>query len=566
MSKLTADNLVDLLGRSGLLDKAQIERVIEELRAAHGADLPEGAALAEELIKRDLITRWQADKLLEGRYKGFFLNKYKLLSLLGTGGMSSVFLAENVLMQKRVAVKVLPKNRVEDSSYLARFYNEARAAGRLTHPNIIHTYDIDNDGKHHYIVMEFVPGRNLLQVVKDDGPLSYRRAAEYIVQAADGLAYAHAAGLVHRDVKPANFLVTDAELLKLLDLGLAYFAGGENASLTLQHEEHVLGTADYLAPEQAVCSHGVDARADIYALGCTLYFLLTGHPPFDEGTIHQRMLAHTLQQPPSIFEDRPDAPRSLVAICERMMAKKPEDRYQTAVDVANVLRDWLKSRGPSGDSGPRLGGASDSGGSGPRIGRAFDTASLGDTVSSRDRLGRTPTHRPLDPGGSSVISRGTRQPGSSGKLPGNGNKPSGAGTPPGAGQEGDLDLAPLADDAAANAKLPTRPPAASKPTASGPQPAVTAPHDSSAGKPAATIGATPAGTIGAKPPAKQADFGSWIEEELSRKESLSGGGGDGYHIPMAQGPSITSSPVFWTAMIGGAVVLVIFLLMVVMAM
>ena len=565
MSKLTAENLVDLLGRSGLIDKAQIERVKEELRAEHGADLPEGAALAEEFIKRDLITRWQADKLLEGRYKGFFLNKYKLLSLLGTGGMSSVFLGENVLMQKRVAIKVLPKHRVEDSSYLERFINEARAAGRLTHPNIVHTYDIDNDGPNHYIVMEYVPGRNLQQVVKDDGPLSYKRAADYIAQAADGLSHAHEHKLVHRDVKPANFLLNEQNVVKLVDLGLAYFTSSEDPSLTLQHEEHVLGTADYLAPEQAVCSHGVDARADIYALGCTFYFLLTGHPPFNEGTIHQRMVAHTVQQPPSIFEDRPDAPRSLVAICERMMAKKADDRYQSAVEVAHVLRDWLNSNGPSGDSGPRLGGASNAGGSGPRIGRAFDTASLGDTVSSRDRSGRTPTLRPLDPGGSSVISRGTRQPGSSGKLPGSGNKLTGAGAARSAGHTADLDLAPLADDAAAHAKSPARPPTAGKPTASGPQPAITAPHDSSAGKPAATTGAAPAGTSGAKPPAKQADFGSWIEEELSRKESLGGGGADGYHIPMAQGPSITSSPVFWTAMIGGAVVLVLFVIMIVMA-
>ena len=554
MSKVTAENLIDLLGRSGLLEKEQIERALDEVRADHPTDMPVGEALAEEFIRRGLITRWQADRLLEGRYKGFFLNKYKLLSLLGTGGMSSVFLAENVLMQKRVAVKVLPKHRVDDSSYLERFFNEARAAGRLTHPNIVHTYDIDNCGKHHYIVMEYVPGRNLQQVVKDDGPLSYRRAADYIAQSADGLAHAHENKLVHRDVKPANFLLNEQNVVKLVDLGLAYFTSSDDPSLTLQHEENVLGTADYLAPEQAVCSHGVDARADIYALGCTLYFLLTGHPPFDEGTIHQRMVAHTLQQPPSIFEDRPDAPRSLVAICERMMAKKPDDRYQSAAEVVAVLRDWLKANSPSGDSGPRLGGTSASGNSGLRIGRAFDTTPLGDTVSSRDRLSqRGGLHRPLDPGGSSVISRGVRSGGSSGRLPG-GTSPSGECRTVGA----DLELAPLGDE---HGKKPApQPPAAGRPGASGSAPTSGAATGSAAEKkPAGGGGPTPA-----PPPTKPADFGTWFEEELSRKETLPSTTVS-VQLPTAQGPSITSSPVFWTAMIGGAIVLVLFVLMIVLA-
>ncbi|MBX9789251.1 MAG: serine/threonine protein kinase [Pirellulales bacterium] len=516
--------------------------------------MPEGAALAEEFIRRGLITRWQADKLLEGRYKGFFLNKYKLLSLLGTGGMSSVFLAENVLMQKRVAVKVLPKHRVDDSSYLERFFNEARAAGRLTHPNIVHTYDIDNAGTHHYIVMEYVPGRNLQQVVKDDGPLSYRRAADYIAQAADGLAHAHDAKLVHRDVKPANFLVNEQNVVKLVDLGLAYFTSSDDPSLTLQHEENVLGTADYLAPEQAVCSHGVDARADIYALGCTLYFLLTGHPPFDEGTIHQRMVAHTLQQPPSIYEDRPDAPRSLVAICERMMAKKPDDRYQTAVEVATVLRDWLIANSPNGDSSPWLGGITASGNSGLRIGRAFDTSTLGDTVSSRDRLPqRGGLHRPLDPGGSSVISRGTRSGGSSGRLRG-GTIPSGSGKPVG----GELELAPLGDEH--GTKPTVYPPSAGNPGAtSSPSESGAAAGSATEKKPFGGSGSSPTQT-----PAKPTDFGTWFEEELSRKEKLPSATA-GIPLPATQGPSVTSSPVFWTAMVGGAIVLVLFVLMLVLA-
>ena len=183
------------------------------------------------------------------------------------GGMSTVYLAEHTLMQRRVAIKILPKNRVEDSSYLARFQREALAAAQLDHKNIVRVYDIDNQENVHFIVMEYVEGRDLQQIVKTEGPLDYIPAADYIRQAADGLAHAHKAGLIHRDVKPANLLVDRKSVVKVLDLGLARFTEEDKASLTVAFDENVLGTADYLAPEQAIDSHGVDHRADIYSLG-----------------------------------------------------------------------------------------------------------------------------------------------------------------------------------------------------------------------------------------------------------------------------------------------------------
>ena len=219
--------------------------------------------------------------------------------------MSSVYLAEHVLMQRRVAIKVLPKDRVEDSSYLARFHREAQAAAALDHRNIVRAYDVDNDGSNHYLVMEYVEGRDLQHIVKEDGPLDYAAAAEYIRQAAEGLAHAHQAGLIHRDVKPANLLVDQKNVVKVLDLGLARFTDESKASLTVAFDENVLGTADYLAPEQALDSHGVDARADIYGLGCSLYYLLTGHPPFPGGTLPQRLMMHQKQPPPSIYRRPP---------------------------------------------------------------------------------------------------------------------------------------------------------------------------------------------------------------------------------------------------------------------
>lgn len=361
MTKPKVEHFLDLVRRSELVDRDQLNRTLLELKEeAGGKPITDTDFVAEKLVEAGLITRWQADRLLEGRYKGFFLKKYKLLGLLGSGGMSTVYLAQHVLMQRLVAIKVLPKNRVNDSSYLARFHREAQAAAALDHRNIVRAYDVDNDGENHFMVMEYVEGKDLQQMVKTGGPLEYQFAAEYIRQAAVGLAHAHEAGLIHRDVKPANLLVDQGNVVKVLDLGLARFTGEDQASLTVLHDENVLGTADYLAPEQALDSHGVDARADIYSLGCALYYVLTGHPPFDEGTLPQRLMAHQKQAPPSIYDGRPDAPSDLVDVCLKMMAKKPANRYQTAREVAEVLGRWLTDHGFSTGSG--IGGGSGSSG------------------------------------------------------------------------------------------------------------------------------------------------------------------------------------------------------------
>jgi eukaryotic-like serine/threonine-protein kinase len=346
MAKLKVDAFLDLVRRSGLVEKDRLGELLHDLKhEAGGHSISDTEMVARRLVEANLITRWQADRLLEGRYKGFFLGKYKLLDHLGTGGMSRVYLGEHVLMQRRVAIKVLPKDRVEDSSYLARFHREAQAAASLDHRNIVRAYDIDNVGDVHYIVMEYVEGRDLQQMVKDGGPMDYIAAADYIRQTAEGLEHAHQSGLIHRDVKPGNLLVDQKNVVKILDLGLARFIDEQKASLTVAFDENVLGTADYLAPEQALDSHRVDARADIYGLGCSLYFLLTGHPPFVGGTLAQRLMMHQKQPPPSILLDRPDAPADLVEICLKMLAKKPGDRYQSAAEVARALTAWLVARG-----------------------------------------------------------------------------------------------------------------------------------------------------------------------------------------------------------------------------
>jgi len=381
MARPKVDDFLNLVRRSGLVDRDQLNRLLLKLKEqAGGKPINDTDFVGDQLVDAELITRWQCQKLMEGRHKGFFLGKYRLLDHLGTGGMSSVYLAEHVLMQRRVAVKVLPKTRVEDSSYLERFHREAQASATLDHRNIVRAYDVDNDGDIHYLVMEYIEGRDLQTMVKQDGPLEYAAAADYIRQAALGLAHAHQAGLIHRDVKPANLLVDTNGVVKLLDLGLARFTGEDRASLTVAYDENVLGTADYLAPEQALDSHGVDARADIYSLGCSFYFLLTGRPPFPDGTLPQRLMMHQKHPPPSIRQTRPDAPEDLVSICLRMLAKKPSGRYQSAAEAADALADWLTAHGHAVDSG--------SGSSSGRLAAA--AAGMGEWVRAK-RIGSPPS-------------------------------------------------------------------------------------------------------------------------------------------------------------------------------
>jgi eukaryotic-like serine/threonine-protein kinase len=376
MAKVSTEKLIELVRKSGLVELDAFEASLEAFRAQHSSSpktTPADSAqpdpnpsnptqtesldenpepLLNWLIEQKLITRWHADKLVVGKYKGFFLGKHKLLGHLGSGGMSSVYLAEHRAMHHKRAIKVLPKSRLGNSSYLARFQLEAKAIAALNHPNIVRAFDIDQENDTHYIVMEYVDGADLQTMVKrrldkyKDQPdkkfLDFGLVAGYIAQAARGLQHAHDMGLIHRDVKPANLLVNSNGVIKLLDLGLALFSDDTQASLTIDYNDKVLGTADYLAPEQALNSHTVDSRADIYGLGCTMYFLLTGHPPFPEGTIAQRIAKHQSTMPPDIRAERPEVPGELEGICFKMIQKDPKFRYPNCTTVAEVLEQWLE--------------------------------------------------------------------------------------------------------------------------------------------------------------------------------------------------------------------------------
>jgi serine/threonine protein kinase len=336
----TGSALVELLRKSELMDGARLNAYVEGRGPDGVAADPRRAA--RSLIRRGLLTQFQAAQLLRGKWRGFTLGKYKVLERLGTSANSNVYLCEHRLMKRRVAIKVLTTVRAEDPGALARFHREARAAAALDHPNIVHAYDSDREGDLHFIVMEYVDGFSLQEIVTRHGALDFRRAADYVRQAAAGLQHIHESGLLHRDVKPGNLLLDREGVVRILDLGLARFYHDHKDVLTQKYDSNnILGTADYLSPEQARDSHDVDTRTDVYSLGATFYFLLSGQPPFEGKTLTQKLLGHQTKDPAPLREVRPEVPEELVAVVARMMAKDPAQRYQTPAEVALVLAAWV---------------------------------------------------------------------------------------------------------------------------------------------------------------------------------------------------------------------------------
>jgi serine/threonine protein kinase len=328
------------------VDSARLDAYVEQKRQSDTLP-PDPKKLAALLVHEGLLTPFQAEQFLAGRSKGFTLGGYQVLQRLGTGGSGMVYLAEHEVMRRRVAIKILPPEVVDEPGVLERFRREAQAVAALDHPNIVRAYDFRQEGSLHFLVMEYVDGTSLQELLDRRGPLPIPRACAYIQQAALGLQHAHEAGLVHRDVKPANLLVDRAGVVKILDLGLARYAP-EGESLTKKFDEHaVMGTADYLSPEQALNLHNVDGRADIYSLGATLYALLAGQPPFHEGTVTQKLLWHQMLEPRALAEIRPEVPRDLARVVTRMMAKDPDERWQTPAEVAEALAPWAEGVFPA---------------------------------------------------------------------------------------------------------------------------------------------------------------------------------------------------------------------------
>ncbi len=367
---VTALDLIDLLRKSDLVPRERLDAALASL-PRYAADAPR--ELVTRLIACGVLTYFQADQLLQGKHRGFSIGKYRVLEKLGSGGMGTVYLCEHESVGKKAAVKVLPASQSNNPSSLGRFYREARAAGNLNHPNLVRAHDIDEEGGLHFLVMDYVDGSSLQEIVTRFGPMTPARAAHVIREAALGLDHAYREGLVHRDVKPANIMIERGGAVRVLDLGLARFHQDEEDPLTLKYDDkHVLGTADYVAPEQALNSHEVDQRADIYSLGCTLYFLLAGHPPFPDGKVAQKIVWHQVRQPTPLRQLRPDVPEGLAAVVNRMMAKEPADRYQTHAAVAAALAKLALGPvpAPREDEMPRLCPAARRGMSSPAVPRA----------------------------------------------------------------------------------------------------------------------------------------------------------------------------------------------------
>jgi len=348
---ITLDQFIENLTRSGLITADEVRTFQEGLTAA---DQPQDAqALARQLVKTGRLTRYQATAVYQGKVKGLVFGEYVVLDKLGEGGMGEVLKARHRRMDRLVALKILPAQKVDSPEAIRRFQHEVKAAARLMHPNIVAAHDAGEHQGIHYLVMEYVEGRDLAELVREHGTLSVPQATDCILQAARGLAYAHKHGVIHRDIKPSNLLLDHEGTVKILDMGLARLdeppspAGPQAERLTQSGQ--VMGTCDYMSPEQAVDTHRADQRADIYSLGCTLYRLLAGKPPYQAETLIQVLFAHREAPIPSLRAARTDVPEALESIYQRMMAKRPEDRYQSAAELVSALEGYNAAQS-SGES------------------------------------------------------------------------------------------------------------------------------------------------------------------------------------------------------------------------
>lgn len=404
MSIATASDLLGALAASKLLDPAILAKVE---RAVQGKSV-EPKSVAKELVKHGWVTAYQAEQLLKGRAGDLVLGPYVLLEPLGEGGMGQVFKARHQLMNRIVAVKIIRKELLSHPDAIERFHREIRLAAQLDHPHLVRAHDAAQVGDTHFLVMEFAEGVDLQRQVQQAGPLPLAQACAYVRQAALGLQHAADRGLVHRDIKPSNLQLTaQGTIVKILDIGLARSQAADPGRPELTQARSVMGTPDYIAPEQIADPRTVDTRADIYSLGCTFYFLLAGRPPFPVPTWDEKLVCHRRMEPQPIEQIRPDVPAMVGDILRRMMAKQPEQRFQAPAAVADALAPFAALAGPA----PVVIGAAQAG------------AAQQSTVSYQQTLGSPPG---VAPGGAtpSLINQSaqpqpgwTVQPGSSAYAP-----------------------------------------------------------------------------------------------------------------------------------------------------
>ena len=339
MTKQTLTDFLDILRDSSLLDAEQWQ----EVRTTLSQNSSDPKQLARQLMDRNWLTPYQVNQLFRNQGKELVLGGYVLLERLGEGGMGKVFKARHKKLGRLVALKVIHPHRLDNPKAVLRFQREITAAAQLSHPNVVRAYDADEVDGYHFLTMEYVEGTDLTHLIKKSGPLPIADACRMIRSAAVGLQHAYENGLIHRDIKPSNLFLAKSTnnpngVIKILDFGLALVdANYQEVSNTTLTQDGVLGTPDYIAPEQARNSHTVDIRADLYSLGGTFYFLLTGQPPFVGGTAMERLIRHWTEAAPPVTDSRPEVPAEVAAIVERLLAKEPGDRYQTPTELAPAL-------------------------------------------------------------------------------------------------------------------------------------------------------------------------------------------------------------------------------------
>ncbi|MCI0680833.1 MAG: serine/threonine protein kinase [Gemmataceae bacterium] len=339
-----ADEFLKTVLRSGLLTKADLQTALANVPVA---GLQDAQAIADQLVHLGLLTQFQVGKLLQGASFGLQLGPYRILTPIGKGGMGMVYLGLDMRSKQHVAVKVLsPIKKREGDRHVQRFRRELEIAKDLLHPHLVIAHDTgeEKDRDLHYLVMEYVPGQTLYRLVTTQGVLPVARTAHLFAEVASALEYAHSQGLIHRDLKPANVMVTPNDHAKVLDLGLAIVEGeAVESAEVIGGKGHVVGTFDYIAPEQTRDAAKVDARADIYSLGCTLYFALTGRPPFPAGTPLEKIQAHRRLEPEPIQKLNPTVPEGFAFLVRQFMAKQPEQRPPSMASVRALLLPWAAS-------------------------------------------------------------------------------------------------------------------------------------------------------------------------------------------------------------------------------
>jgi eukaryotic-like serine/threonine-protein kinase len=334
----TTDALLDLCRKSGVVETSLLDQFINKY------PLPlDPIKAADVLMERGFLTKFQATQILRGKYRGFILNGLKILEELGAGGMGAVYLCEQIVLKRRVAVKVLPLKAAQEQVSRERFFREARAVAALDHPNIVRIHDCSVSDKVYYLVMEYLEGIDLQAKLKRDGKFPISEAIDYILHAAAGLHHIHKRGLVHRDVKPSNLFLDKKGVIKILDMGLARFFLDPTDNLTQRLDKGaVVGTVDFIAPEQAIQNASVDARADIYSLGATLYTLVTGKLPY-EGSTSEKLRSLQIKPPPALIDELPNIDPQLSEVVRKMMSKNISERFQSTTQVVRALNPWAKT-------------------------------------------------------------------------------------------------------------------------------------------------------------------------------------------------------------------------------